>query len=316
MNLGFRHLIPSSVTAAALLGLCGSAAGSPLVADVFLFSEYSVTRFPSSPSVVTIEGTAGVRLGMDATQPKVTEVNPLGGSQTFSFDGTPTYAGHAGFVDSLRRELSPDIAAQVAAEISEVDDQGPNDQGAIVTRDEGRRSDNNNDAGFNIDFYRRDDSLTLAIPTGKAWTQLVLVEDAGLDWMRLEHCAEASCSNPTAFFDGFGTDPKTHRSLRNELTEMPGFSRKDNTEAVDQAWVFLLSEPLQGFFRITYVRNWGGQGLELDFVSGTSQGLRPRAVPGPNPLLLLGMGLVALYLVRRQGHPGSRVLRTGTSRQS
>jgi len=298
------------VTAAALLSLSSSAAGSPLVADVFLFSEYSATG--SAAAGVTLIGTAGVRLGMDTGLARATSLNPLGGPQTFSFDGRPTYAGRTEGINKAgqavgldhKEVLAPeDLPARIIAEITEIDDLGVN-----ARRDEG--SGLLSDAAFNVDFRHKDASLTLAVPAGGGWNKLVLVEDAGLDSMRLERCSDASCSDATLLFDGFGgADWREGRTLKNTLLATPGFSGKDTEDAAnqDQAWVFLLTEPLQGFFRITRLGNWGGSPLELDFVGlGRERRVGPTAIPQPGTSLLVVSGLLSLGAFVRWGQQRHR----------
>jgi hypothetical protein len=303
MRVAFRHLVPAAVTAAALLSLSGSAAGGPLVADVLLFSEYSVAG--SGAAGVTLIGTAGVRLGMDPGLAKATSLNPLGGPRTIHFDGRPTYAGHTDGINKAGQTVGldhgegvapGDLPARIIAEITEIDDLGINGR-----RDEG--SGPTSDSAKNVDFKHKDATLTLAIPAGGGWNKLVLVEDAGLNAARLELCSDASCSNPTLLFDGFGASWKEGRILREALRTTPGFTAKDTDDPADQdqAWVFLLTEPLQGFLRITRMNAWGGQ-LELDFIGfGRNPRVGPTAVPQPGTLLLVVSGLLSLGVLVRRG---------------
>jgi len=305
MTPSLVRLLTPLLGAVAFLSLPVLAAGSPLVENVFLFSQYSYTG--SAAAGVTVIGTAGVRLGMDPGLAKATSSTILlGGPQTFDFDGVPTYAGHteginkAGLTVGLdhKEELGPGgLPARITAEITEIDDLGfkegeRRDEGSGLTKDSAR----------NVDFKHRDATLTLAVPAGGDWNKLVLLEDAGLDAARLEHCSDAACSNPTLLFDGFGASWGEAKAMREKLLTAPGFSGKDTDDPAnqDQAWVFLLTEPLQGFLRISRMGNWGGTPLEIDFI-GLGRERTPTLVPQPGTFLLVVSGLLGLRALVRRG---------------
>ena len=90
--------------------------------------------------------------------------------------------------------------------------------------------------------------------------------------------------------------------MREKLLTAPGFSGKDTDDPAnqDQAWVFLLTEPLHGFLRISRMGNWGGTALELDFL-GFGREPTPTAVPQPGTFLLVISGLLGLRALVRRG---------------
>ncbi len=245
------------------------------VSEAYLLSSWKEPG-NNSTAPFTVVGTDGVRLTLNTAGLAVGQVgitDPVLAGVTAPL----TYYSHSGSIDA--RESFGSIADRVNSEVGRMDDVGFLGDGVI-------------DAPLNVDFGQGGrvvfQPFTLPIST------LVIGEDAGLDYFRLEYSTTPDFRRREILFNGFSA------AVRNAILARPDFGPDDRGTDLDQLYVFRFDQALEpGYLRITEIGNLSGSRLELDFVGAAG---KPNfVIPEPNAFVLAGAGvlLTALLLRRR-----------------
>lgn len=255
------------------------AAPVPVLTKAYLFSNWSGPTTGSSPAF-SFQGATGVELLLSGAS--VTGIRNTGPIE-LEIDRALTYAAHTNTIDAREPGRT---AARVNSEVGTWDDAG------IVNEGRG-------DANLNIDYKRsRRGGLAEVVfnpISGRGeigYNALIIAEDAAFDPLGLSICSDAACVGRQTIISDFTPAAITSILARSD------FVANDNSNAreMDQVFLFLFSDPVQGFAAIADIGNAGGERLELDFV-GTGN-----TVPIPGAAWLFGTAIAGLgALARRKG---------------
>lgn len=246
----------------------------------YLFSKWSAPATGSAPPF-TFMGTDGVELilggACGTTVTGVSDIGPL----DFSIDRALTFAAKSNRVNPS--EPRP-TGARINSEVATWDDAG------IVNEGSG-------DAARNIDFRRAAQVVfnPASGPGVLGHNALIVAEDAAFDPLGLSLCSTASCSDEQSLASGFSLGALFAILSRSDFVARDG----TNAAKMDQAYVFLFSEPIDAFTAVTEIGNPGGAKLEVDFI-GTGI-----VLPLPGAVWLFGAGLIALAGCARRKRPAS-----------
>lgn len=254
------------------------------VSQAYLFSTWSS---PTNNSVApfTLTGTGGVKLFLNGSGVATGQVS-LTSSVSVNVDFAFQYLSNTGTINPGEgfAQNSAAMGTRVNSEIGRLDDAGLFQEGTT-------------DAPLNLDFTAG--AKVVLQKFNSPLSHIIIAEDAGLDPLKLEWCANSSFSSGVVtLFNGFNT------TTLNAILNRSDFGADDKGSDIDQIYLLKFANGLQpGYLRITEIGDeaaycdLNGTRLEVDFAGGATL----TVVPEPSTILTVGSSLALLLgLLRRR----------------
>lgn len=208
---------------------------------------------------------------------QVNLASPVSVNVNFAFQ----YLSNSGIInpgEGFAQNLAA-MATRVNSEIGRLDDVGLFQEGST-------------DASLNLDFTAG--AKVVLQKFNSPLTHIIIAEDAGLDPLKLEWCADSSFSSGVvSLFDGFNT------AILNAILNRSDFGADDKGDDIDQVYLLKFANALQpGYLRITEIGDCdlNSTRLEADFMGGATLSV----VPEPSTILTVGSSLALLGLLLRR----------------